>query len=107
MIESFYTQSIDIENATITLNDFGGEIETWSNFISTMGYIDLIRGDEKAIAGSIYTDATHILMCKNNLNITNKMRVKKDNIIYRILYVDNVFKNHLEILLKEIGVDGL
>ena len=107
MIEDFYTQLIDIENVTITLNDFGGEIETWSNFISIMGYIDLISGTEKQLAGSIYTDATHILLCRNNLNITNKMRVKKDGIIYRILFVDNVFANHLEVLLRQVGSDVL
>lgn len=107
MIEDFFTQAIEVESATITLNDFGGEVETWSNFITIMGYIDLINGTEKQLADSIYTDATHILLCKNNLNITNKMRIKKDGIIYRILYVDNVFENHFEVLLRQVGSDVL
>jgi SPP1 family predicted phage head-tail adaptor len=106
MITDYFTQAITTQRKTTTPNGFGGHSETWAEYLSFDGLIDLLSGKERDSAMQKTENATHILMCQAGRDITIFDKVIYDSNEYRVLHVDTPFQRHMEILLEYLGVDN-
>lgn len=105
-IERYYKPGYKIERSVSTPNGMGGHTEAWSTHLDISGLLDLLSSGKYEIAARFQGKATHIFICKTGYDITDADRLKFNNNIYRILYVDEPFKHHAEILLESVGVDN-
>jgi len=107
MLKDYFNKTVEIQRQVATDNGFGGITTTWTTYLSINCLIDLIAGTEQQIAKQFIDSATHVLMTKVGYNISSKNRINDDGNIYRILYVDEPFGKHTEILLEYVGVDNV
>lgn len=105
-IERHFEPGFTIERSTLTPNGMGGHTEAWSAHLEISGTMDLLSGNKYEIAARFQGKATHIFICKAGYNITDSDRLIYNSQIFRILFVDEPFKHHAEILLEWVGVDN-
>lgn len=105
-IERFFKPGYTIQRCTNTPNGMGGYAETWSTHTDVSGFLDFVSNGKYEIAARFQNKATHIFLCKAGYDITDTDRLVYMGKIYRILYVDEPMKRHMEILLESVGVDN-
>lgn len=105
MFTDYLTQTIIIQTYTKTSNQFGGYAETWADSQTVNGLIDLQNGNENKISDKYVEKSTHVLFLETGITINNTNRIKQNNEVYRVLYVDQPFNRHQEIYLEKVGVD--
>jgi SPP1 family predicted phage head-tail adaptor len=103
------TKEFVIQKKIETDDGIGGLIETWSEFDTVDGYLDLVTGtDLNTVQNAFVEQSTHILIIPEfTEGITDSMRViDDDNRYYTITYSDDPVgqKHHNEIYCKYGGV---
>lgn len=101
-------QTFTIQERTTVDDGISGVIESWDEFTTVEGYIDMLSGtDLNSLQSAITEESTHILIIPGYTpGITDKMRVVHGNRFYAITYSDNPVgqNHHNELYLKYGGV---
>ena len=105
------TSSFIIQRSEKLPDGIGGYTESWENFKTVEGYLDLVNGtDLNNTQNAITEDSMHLLIIPDYLyGITDKMRVVAENRTYDINYVDDPvgIHHHIELYLTFGGyLDG-
>jgi head-tail adaptor len=106
MITDYFVSTFEVKRKTVTVNDFGGQIETWATSSTGSGMIDYLSGQKAQVAEQYADKATHILICPMGVDVTIHDRILCGSEYYRVLHVDSPFDRHMEILLEYVGVDN-
>lgn len=111
MIEDYY-RTLIVQRKTTVSNGFGGQAETWADYIEIQGLINQASSDE------ILAAAQHQNQIDSKLYTAVGQDIKVDdrivdsiegNLVYRIVSVpkDTVNrKHHWKIMLKRVDTDG-
>jgi SPP1 family predicted phage head-tail adaptor len=86
-------------------SDFGGTTDTWpTETISTWGEVKYAGGDLTLSSDEKFYSGTIILTVRYRDSITETMRVKIDDIWYRITYIEELGRDEgMKITLQKIN----
>lgn len=94
----------------VTENDLGEHIESWTDFITIKGWLDLSSGTSTHSHNTKSEESSHTFISDYNkiireLNIS-KCRCIINDRIYQVNFIDDPMEihDHLEIFLKLVGV---
>lgn len=105
-------KDLELQIKTVTENDDGEQLESWSTVDTLTGFLDLSNGDSKYTSYNAKTqESTHYFICDykesvESVNAENgRILDPKNNKIYEILLIDNPMElsYHLEFYLKYTG----
>lgn len=107
----FKPQKLKAQHKAQVDDGIGGFIESWSDYKSFDGYIDLLQGSDLNNAQNAFTEeSTHVLIIPEyQTGITDKMRIMEESgRWYEITYIDDPVnvQHHNELYLKFGGVVG-
>jgi SPP1 family predicted phage head-tail adaptor len=94
----------------VTENDLGEHINTWADFITVSGWLDLTSGNSTYSHKTKTEESTHVLLTDYNKTVRglfiNKCRCVIEDRIYQVTFIDDPMEihDHLEIFLKLVGV---
>ena len=105
-LSDYYDIIAVFERQTPTPNGFGGVSLVWATNNTVEGLLDLMSGQERAIAAQNGEDSTHIFMCDAGEDIKDTDRMKIGTDLYRIVNVDTPFGKHMEVTVQKLKVDN-
>lgn len=99
-----YKQRITIEQLTITQDDYGDTLETWSTFKAVWSNIKPLRGTEYWQSKQVNSEVTGVIEIRYLSTVDPTMRVKYGT---RIFEIDSLFhpeenKKETHLLVKEV-----
>jgi len=89
MIERL-NKRIIFQNSTIVENDYGFEIQEWSDYITVWASVTNLSGREYFAAMQIQAENTVKFTIRCNKNITESMRIIFEGNNYDITFIDNI-----------------
>jgi len=97
----------ELQIKTVTKNEIGEQIESWSTVKTLTGYLDLSTGDTRyENYNAKIQESTHVFICDYvPLNVSIQSRMLINGITYDVSLIDNPMNlnRQLEIYLKLIG----
>ena len=102
-------RTLIIQNKVQADDGIGGMSETWADFTTVYGYIDLVTGTNQNTAqNAIIEQSTHLIILPEYIDIlTDQMRIiDTSGRWYAITYVDDPMglQHHLEVYCRWGGV---
>ena len=90
---------ITIQDKTVSQNDYGEEIITWTDVDTLWGSVEPLRGREYIQARQEQAAVTTRIRCRHRSSITPSMRAVHDGRNYEILSVINPAERNIQMEL--------
>ena len=128
MLKDHFNRVVEIKRPITISNGFGGVTTTWEIVSEIECLIDFVNGEEKLVGSQHSEKTTHILLALAGYDVRPEDIITETHIIefgqrysfgenlnfgstvakvFRVVYVDEPFGKHAEILLEYVGVDNV
>lgn len=90
---------VNIQRATVTQDDYGGQISTWATTISPWVEIKPLMGRELTIGRQVSANVSHAVITRYLSDITPKDRVNFNGRLFDINAVMNIDERNIKTVL--------
>lgn len=90
---------ITVEQATVSRDSYGGEVETWGVFATVWASVSPLIGREYIAAKQVSASVTHKIRMRYLAGMTPKMRISWDNRLFDVESILDVDERHAEMVI--------
>lgn len=101
---------VTFQTKSITENELGEHISTWTDLITIKGWLDLSSGNSTYSHNTKTVESTHVLLTDYDQTLRElepqQCRCIIKNRVYEVNFIDDPMElqDHMEIFLKLVGV---